>query len=140
MVDARDLFTIDFAPYSNETEWFDAMHPDRDAYKAQVIEAIPTLFDALNQAGWIKHNSGDIEKTDILNIHLFWDTYTEMRVLTKDNCAYELWFEPETLTLEGFMYWNEQDTQNIRNGFFPALKEDRLEEWWDELMSQPSLG
>ncbi len=140
MVDARDLFTLDFAPYSNEQAWFDAMYPDRDAYKASVIEATSILFDALNQTGWIKHNSKDIEKTDILNIHLFWDTYTQMRVLTKDGCGYELWLEPETLRLEGFMYWNSQDAQNIRDGFFIALKDDRLEEWWAELMAQPSLG
>ena len=140
MVDARALFTRDYAPYKNDLEWFNAKYPEQDAYKASLIKAIPELFDALYKSGWIKHSSQDINKTDILNIHLFWDGYAQMRILTKDDCGYELWLEPETLTLEGFMYWNAKDTQNIRNGFFIALKEDRLEEWWAELMAANSVG
>lgn len=140
MVDAREMFTRDYAPYNNDQEWFDAMYPDRDAYKASLFEATPELFNALNHAGWIKHNSKDIEKADILNIHLFWDGYTQIRILTTDGCGYELWLEPDTFAFEGFMYWDAEDTQNIRNGFFIALKDDRLEEWWEELMAQPSLG
>lgn len=61
-----------------------------------------------------------------------------IRVLTKDDNGYELWLEPDSLALEGFMYWNAKDTQVIRNGFFPALKEDRLEEWWNDLISDPN--
>ena len=140
MVDARALFKLDFTPYSNELEWFEAVHPDRDEYKLTVIEAIPGLVDALNEDGWIKHTSDDIDKADILNIHLFWDTYVQMRVLMVDGSAYELWLEPESLAPEGFMYWNSQDAKVIRNGFFAALKEDRLEAWWEELQAQPSLG
>lgn len=140
MVDARALFNLDFTPYSNELEWFEAVHPDRDEYKLTVIEAIPGLIDALNEDGWIKHTSDDIDKADILNIHLFWDTYVQMRVLMGDGSAYEFWLEPESLAPEGFMYWNSQDAKVIRNGFFAALKEDRLEAWWEELQAQPSLG
>ena len=56
----------------------------------------------------------------------------------KDDSFCELWLEPDSLALEGFMYRNAKDTLVIRSGFFPAFKEDRLEEWRNDLINDPN--
>ena len=139
-MDARDLFSLDYSPHQFPIDYFDEKYPDREAYRLKLIEAAPSCIDKLNEQGLIKHSSEDIFKADILPIHVFSGTCAEIRVLMNDDTGYELWLEPESYEIEGFMYYNVEDTKLIRNGFFPALKEDRLEEWWAELMAQPSLG
>ena len=57
-----------------------------------------------------------------------------------DGSSYEFWLDPETFELKAFLYFNSEDTPKMRDGFYVALKEDRLEEWWQELQSRPTLG
>lgn len=134
-LDARQLYMLDWEEHEYPFQWFDEHYPDRAAYKERLIEAAPGLIDELHADGWIGHSSADIEKAGILDIHVFWDTYAQIRVLMKDGCAYELWLQPDTFAIEGFMFWKPEDAAIIRNGFFPALRDDRLEEWWEELMA-----
>ena len=138
-MDVRELYPLDYEPHDFPIRYLEEKYPDRAAYRQRLIEAAPGLIDKLHEGGWIKHGSEDIYKADILEIHVFSDGYSEIRVLTKDDNGYELWLHPDTFELEGFMYWNQEDTQVMRNGFFPALKEDRLEQWWAELMAN-SVG
>jgi len=138
-LDARPLFPLDYEPYDFPFEYLDATYPDKEAYREKLIKAAPGIMDKLHEDGWVKHGSKDIYKADILPIHVFGESYGQIRVLTRDDNSYELWLEPESLAVEGFMYWNEKDTPIMRNGFFTALKEDRLEAWWDELMAN-SVG
>ena len=138
-MDARPLFPLDYEPYDFPIEYLNATYPDKETYREKLIEAAPGIMDKLHEDGWVKHGSEDIYKADILPIHVFGESYAEIRVLTRDDNSYELWLEPESLAVEGFMYWNEKDTPIMRNGFFTALKEDRLEAWWDELMAN-SVG
>ncbi|MBR0352944.1 MAG: hypothetical protein IJH53_07035 [Oscillospiraceae bacterium] len=137
-MDARDLYPVDYSPYDYGIDWFNAKYPDLKSYKDRLIEAAPGLIDTLHNEGWIKHSKEDIVKIGIQDSNVFIEPSAVIRVLTKDNNGYELWLEPNSLSLEGFMYWNAKDTQVIRNGFFPALKEDRVEEWWNELISDPN--
>lgn len=134
-IDARELYPLDIEPYDCASDWFNAKYPDQEVYRERLIEVAPNVINTLHEEGWIRHSSEDIAKADILPIHVFSEPSAEIRVLMKDDCSYELWLEPDSFAIEGFMYWNEKDTQKIRNGFFPALKEDRLEEWWEELMA-----
>ena len=138
-MDARQLYMLDWEGHDYPIHWFDEHYPDRAAYREKLIAAAPGLIDALHEDGWIGHSSADIEKAGILDIHVFWDTYAQVRVLMKDGCGYELWLQPNDFSIEGFMFWKPEDAAVIRNGFFPALKEDRLEAWWEELMAN-SVG
>ena len=137
-MDARDLYPVDYSPYTFGIDWFNANHQDLEAYKKRLVEAAPGLIETLHEEGWIKHGTDDIAKIGIQDSNVFIEPSAVIRVLTKDDNGYELWLEPDSLALEGFMYWNAKDTQVIRNGFFPALKEDRLEEWWNDLISDPN--
>ena len=138
-MDARNLFPLDYTPHQFPFDYLEEKYPDREAYRLKLVEAAPGCIDRLHDEGWIKHSSEDIFKADILPIHVFAETYAEIRVLMNDDTGYELWLEPESFELEGFMYYNVEDTKLMRNGFFPALKEDRLEEWWAELTAN-SVG
>ncbi len=138
-MDARELFSLDYSPYQFPFDYLNEKYPDREAYRLELIEVVPGCIDKLYEQGWIKHSSKDIFKADMLPDQVFWDTYAQIRVLMNDDTGYELWLEPESFDLEGFMYYNVEDTKLMRNGFFPALKEDRLEEWWEELMAN-SVG
>ena len=137
-MDARELYPVDYSPYSFGIDWFKANHPDLEAYKKRLIEAAPGLIETLHEEGWIKHGVDDIAKVGIIDSNVFSEPSAVIRVLTKDDNGYELWLEPDSFALEGFMYWNAKDTLVIRNGFFPALKEDRLEEWWNDLINDPN--
>ena len=135
-LDARELFyPVPEAAGGDEYAWFREKYPDNLAYKERLIEAAPGLIDALYADGWIKHQSEDILKCGIQDHLVFWDGYAQIRVLMKDDSGYELWLQPDSFEFEGFMYWKPKDAAVIRNGFFPALKEDRVKEWWDELMA-----
>jgi len=138
-MDARSLFPLDYTSHQFPIDYLEEKYPDREAYRLKLVEAAPGCIDRLHDEGWIKHSSEDIFKADILPIHVFAETYAEIRVLMNDDTGYELWLEPESFELEGFMYYNVEDTKLMRNGFFPALKEDRLEEWWAELTAN-SVG
>lgn len=138
-MDARELFSLDYSPYQFPFDYLNEKYPDREAYRLELIEVVPGCIDKLYEQGWIKHSSKDIFKADMLPDQVFWDTYAQIRVLMNDDTGYELWLEPESFELEGFMYYNVEDAKLMRNGFFPALKEDRLEEWWEELMAN-SVG
>ncbi|MBQ6371792.1 MAG: hypothetical protein IJJ22_01555 [Oscillospiraceae bacterium] len=137
-MDARDLYPVDYSPYTFGIDWFNANHQDLEAYKKRLVEAAPGLIETLHEEGWIKHGTDDIAKIGIQDSNVFIEPSAVIRVLTKDDNGYELWLEPDSLALEGFMYWNAKDTQVIRNGFFPALNEDRLEEWWTARISDPT--
>ena len=137
-MDARDLYPVDYSPYTFGIDWFNANHQDLEAYKKRLVEAAPGLIETLHEEGWIKHGTDDIAKIGIQDSNVFIEPSAVIRVLTKDDNGYELWLEPDSLALEGFMYWNAKDSQVIRNGFFPALKEDQLEEWWNNLISDPN--
>ena len=137
-MDARDLYPVDYSPYDFGIDWFRAKYPDLEAYKKRLIEAAPGLIETLHEEGWIRHDKSDIAKVGIIDSNVFMEPSAVIRVLTKDDNSYELWLEPDSLALEGFMYWNAKDTLVIRNGFFPALKEDRLEQWWNELINDPN--
>ena len=139
-MDASELYPLDYAPYEFSQNYLEAKFTDKEALRRQLIERVPGTMDELHEGGWIRHSSKDIFKADILPEQVIWIDHCEVRSLMKDGSSYELWFDPETFELKAFLYFNSEDTPRIRNGFYAALKEDRLEEWWEELMAQPSLG
>ena len=139
-MDASELYPLDYSPYEFSADYLEAKFPDKEALRKQLIEMVPGIIDNLHEDGWIKHSSKDIFKTDILAEQVLWIEHCEVRSLMNDGSSYEFWLDPETFELKAFLHFNSEDTPKMRNGFFVALKEDRLEEWWEELQAQPSLG
>ena len=139
-MDASELYPLDYSPYEFSADYLEAKFPDKEALRKQLIEMVPGIIDNLHEDGWIKHSSADIFKTDILAEQVLWIEHCEVRSLMNDGSSYEFWLDPETFELKAFLHFNSEDTPKMRNGFFVALKEDRLEEWWEELQAQPSLG
>ena len=139
-LDASELYPFDYAPYEFPHDYLEAKFTDKEALRKQLIEVAPGIIDDLREDGWIKHSSKDIFKADILPEQVIWIDHCEVRILMNDDSSYELWLDPETFELKSFSHFNSEDTPKMRNGFYAALKEDRLEEWWEELMAQPSLG
>jgi len=139
-MDASELYPLDYAPYEFPQDYLEAKFTDKEALRKQLIELVPGIIDDLHEDGWIKHSSKDIFKADILPEQTIWVDHCEVRCLMNDGSSYEFWLDPETFALKAFLHFNSEDTPRLRNGFYAALKEDRLEEWYDELMAQPSLG
>lgn len=139
-MDASELYPLDYSPYEFSADYLEAKFPDKEALRKQLIEMVPGIIDDLHEDGWIKHSSNDIFKTDILAEQVLWIEHCKVRSLMNDGSSYEFWLDPETFELKAFLHFNSEDTPKMRNGFYTALKEDRLEEWWEELQAQPSLG
>lgn len=139
-LDASELYPFDYAPYEFPHDYLEAKFTDKEALRQKLIDMAPGIMDELHEDGWIKHGSKDIFKADILPEQTIWIDHCEVRCLMNDGSSYELWLDPETFELKSFSHFNSEDTPKLRNGFFEALKEDRLEEWWEELQAQPSLG
>lgn len=139
-LDASELYPFDYSPYEFPHDYLEAKFTDKEALREKLIEMAPGIIDNLYENGWIKHSSADIFKSDILAEQVIWIDHCEVRVLMNDDSSYELWLDPETFELKSFSHFNSEDTPKMRNGFYVALKEDRLEAWWEELQAQPSLG
>ena len=139
-LDASELYPFDYSPYEFSHDYLEAKFTDKEALRKQLIEMVPGIIDNLNKDGWIKHSSKDIFKADILPEQTIWIDHCEVRCLMNDGSSYEFWLDPESFALKAFLYFNSEDTPKMRDGFFVALKEDRLEEWWQELQSRPTLG
>lgn len=139
-MDASELYPFDYSPYEFSHDYLEAKFTDKEALRKQLIEMVPGIIDSLYEDGWIKHSSKDIFKADILPEQTIWIDHCQVRCLMNDDSGYEFWLDPESFELKAFLYFNSEDTPKMRDGFYLALKEDRLEEWWQELQSQPSLG
>ncbi len=139
-LDASELYPLDYSPYEFSQDYLEAKFPDKEALRQQLIEMAPGIIDNLHEDGWIKHSSADIFKADILPEHVLWIDHCEIRVLMNDDGAYALRLDPETFELKAFQYFNSEDMPKMMNGFYAALKEDRLAEWWKELQAIPTLG
>ena len=139
-LDASELYPFDYSPYEFSHDYLEAKFTDKEALRIQLIEMVPGIIDSLHEDGWIKHSSKDIFKADILPEQTIWIDHCEVRCLMNDGSSYEFWLDPETFELKAFLYFNSEDTPKMRDGFYVALKEDRLEEWWQELQSRPTLG
>ncbi len=139
-LDASELYPFDYSPYEFSADYLEAKFPDKEALRKRLIEMVPGIIDNLHENGWIKHSSADVFKSDILAEQVLWIEHCEVRSLMNDGSSYEFWLDPETFELKAFLHFNSEDTPKMRNGFYVALKEDRLEEWWAELQAQPSLG
>jgi len=139
-LDASELYPFDYSPYKFSHDYLEAKFTDKEALRKQLIEMVPGIIDSLREDGWIKHSSKDIFKADILPEQTIWIDHCVVRALMNDGSSYELWLDPETFELKSFLYFNSEDTPKMRDGFYVALKEDRLEEWWAELQARPSLG
>ena len=139
-LDASELYPFDYSPYEFSHDYLEAKFTDKEALRIQLIEMVPSIIDSLHEDGWIKHSSKDIFKADILPEQTIWIDHCVVRSLMNDGSSYEFWLDPETFELKAFLHFNSEDTPKMRDGFYIALKEDRLEEWWQELQSQPSLG
>lgn len=139
-LDASELYPFDYSPYEFSHDYLEAKFPDKEALRIQLIEMVPGIVDDLHEDGWIKHSSKDIFKADILPEQTIWIDHCEVRCLMNDGSSYEFWLDPETFELKAFLHFNSEDTPKMRDGFYVALKEDRLEEWWQELQSRPTLG
>lgn len=140
-LNARAAFTKDHPGYTVAADYWEAQYPDAEGYKAKVEAAVPEILDALHADGWIVGESSGIERAYCNARQRFMDDCTVCSVLMTDGTAYELWLQPETLEVEGFMYFIAKDTPNTRNGFFAALQEGTEEEWWDALQnSSDALG
>lgn len=139
-LDASELYPFDYAPYEFSHDYLEAKFTDKEALRKQLIEMVPGIIDSLHENGWIKHGSADIFKADILPEQVLWIDHCEVRVLMKDDSGYELHLDPESFETKAFLYFNSEDTPKMRDGFYTALKEDRLEAWWEELMARPTLG
>ena len=139
-LDASELYPFDYSPYEFSHDYLEAKFTDKEALRIQLIETVPGIIDNLNKDGWIKHISKDIFKADILPEQTIWIDHCEVRCLMNDGSSYEFWLDPETFELKAFLHFNSEDTPKMRDGFYVALEEDRLEEWWQELQSRPALG
>lgn len=139
-LDASELYPFDYSPYEFSHDYLEAKFTDKEALRKQLIEMVPGIIDDLHEDGWIKQSSKDIFKADILPEQTIWIDHCEVRCLMNDGSSYEFWLDPETFELKAFLYFNSEDTPKMRDGFYVALKEDRLEEWWQELQSRPTLG
>ena len=139
-LDASELYPLDYSPYEFSHDYLEAKFTDKEVLRKQLIEMVPGIVDSLHEDGWIKHSSKDIFKADILPEQTIWIDHCEVRCLMNDGSSYEFWLDPETFELKAFLYFNSEDTPKMRDGFYIALKEDRLEEWWQKLQSRPTLG
>jgi len=139
-LDASELYPLDYEPYKFEHDYLEAKFPDKEALRTQLVEMVPGIIDNLCEDDWIKHSSADIFRADILPEQVIWIDHCLVRAIMNDDTSYEFWLDPETFELKAFMHFNVEDTPKMRDGFYIALKEDRLEEWWQELQSRPTLG
>ncbi len=134
-LDARDNYMIDHPGYTAAVKYWEDQYPDAEDYKAKVEAAAPDILDQLHADGWIIGDSSIIERVYCNERMRFMDDAVDCRVLMTDGTAYELWLQPDTFEVEGFMYWKAEDTPNTRNGFFTALHEGTEEQWWDNLQN-----
>ena len=140
-LNAREAFTEEHPGYIVAADYWEAQYPDAQSYKAKVEAAAPGILDALHADGWIAGEGSGVARAYCNARCRFMDDCAVCRVLMADGTAYELWLQPETLEVEGFMYFIAKDTPNTRGGFFTALQEGTEEEWWDALQnSSDALG
>lgn len=134
-INAREKFPLAHPGFDSSFAYLENQYPDAAAYKAKIEAAAPGVLDALHAEGWIAGEGSGIERA-YCNAHSrFMDNCTVCSVLMTDGTAYELWLQPDTLEVEGYMFWKAADTPNTRNGLFTALHEGTEEDWWQALQT-----